>query len=250
MSELERYGVAAFAVTLILVLLISLGGLTSRGDAQLAKIPMPVADAGATRAHPDDPLVVARGDAPLSEPTSSLQYADEVMVETDAPSTSPVSGRTSTPVVSATVLGGGNGAAQPHGAATTSATSYRVQRGDTLERIAERMLGDGKRWTDIARLNGLGEATHLAIGQDLRLPGKQAATPAAPPAAPAASKKLAKAPTTVRIYTVEKGDTLESIAEKQLGDKRRWREIYDFNRSRLKKPDSVDAGVKLQMPQK
>jgi nucleoid-associated protein YgaU len=245
MSELERYGVAAFAVTLILVLLISLGGLTRKGDAQLARIPLPVAEASAPRSMNDGPLVAARGDSALSEPTSSLDFADDVHIETEAPGATPANGRGSPPIVNATALDTG-GKGEPASVKTPPPSSYRVQRGDTLARIAAKIFGDSKRASDIAALNGLSGSSRLMAGQELRLSGKApAATATQTPA-----KKLERSPAAVRIYTVEKGDTLESIAEKQLGDKRRWREIYDFNRKRLKKPDCVVAGVKLQLPEK
>src|SRR5262245_42517480 len=243
MSELERYGVAAFAVTLILVLLISLGGLTRKNDAQLARIPLPVAEANAPKSMNEGPLVAARGDAAFSEPTSSLDFADDVRMEADAPGATPANARGGAPIVKATVLDTGS-KGEPAGPKAAPPSSYRVQRGDTLARIAAKIFGDSKRASDIAAMNGLADNSRLMAGQELRLTGK------APAAAQAPAKKLERSPAAVRVYTVEKGDTLESIAEKQLGDKRRWREIYDFNRKRLKKPDCVVAGVKLQLPEK
>ncbi|CAL9665332.1 hypothetical protein SUDANB145_07402 (plasmid) [Streptomyces sp. enrichment culture] len=51
-------------------------------------------------------------------------------------------------------------------------TTYTVARGDTLWSIAASRLGDGARWTEIAKLNSLKDADALAVGQKLQLPKK------------------------------------------------------------------------------
>jgi nucleoid-associated protein YgaU len=47
---------------------------------------------------------------------------------------------------------------------------YRVHKGDTLQSIAARQLGDPKRWADIAALNGLRSSGQLRPGRLIRLP--------------------------------------------------------------------------------
>ena len=47
--------------------------------------------------------------------------------------------------------------------------SYVVQKGDSLWKIAKNLLGDGKRWTEIATLNELNDIT-IHTGQFLKLP--------------------------------------------------------------------------------
>lgn len=49
---------------------------------------------------------------------------------------------------------------------------YIVQKGDTLWSIAKRELGDGKRWQEIAKLNGVTDPGGLKVGQQLKLPAK------------------------------------------------------------------------------
>ncbi|MGA6159584.1 N-acetylmuramoyl-L-alanine amidase [Stenotrophomonas sp. NPDC087984] len=50
--------------------------------------------------------------------------------------------------------------------------TYTVGRGDTLWSIAASKLGDGNRWSEIAKLNGLKDADRLTPGQKLKLPKK------------------------------------------------------------------------------
>ncbi|MFB9234868.1 LysM peptidoglycan-binding domain-containing protein [Plantactinospora siamensis] len=57
---------------------------------------------------------------------------------------------------------------RPAGAATPPV--YRVAHGDYLGRIAERYLGDFRRYPEISRLNELRDPDRIAAGQQLRLP--------------------------------------------------------------------------------
>lgn len=53
-----------------------------------------------------------------------------------------------------------------------AAATYTVRDGDTLWSIATAKLGAGKRYTEIAKLNGLKDADKLTVGQKLKLPTK------------------------------------------------------------------------------
>ena len=46
----------------------------------------------------------------------------------------------------------------------------------------------------------------------------------------------------------QKGDCLWSIAARQLGDGRRWQEIYDRNRDILSNPHRIYVGQQLRLP--
>ena len=122
-------------------------------------------------------------------------------------------------------------------AATTTAPSgsstYTVQKGDSLMRIAAKTLGTKERWTEIRDLNHGVDPHALHVGQKLVVPAsatKQGAE--AKHASPA--KKPAVAPekpasTATDTYLVKKGDTLKSIAERHLGSRERWKEIAAAN---------------------
>lgn len=50
-------------------------------------------------------------------------------------------------------------------------------------------------------------------------------------------------------YTVQPGDSLSAIAERELGDGSRWREIYDLNRDVIGgDPGQIQIGMQLRLP--
>ena len=128
-----------------------------------------------------------------------------------------------------------------------------VERGDSLWRLAERHLGDGARFEEIAALNRgvtqpdgrtLSDEHWIYPGWRLRLPVD--ATDLTP--APAAGNGTLS-------YTVEPGDTLWDIAATHLGDGDRYPEIVELNQgvtqpdgATLDDPDLVRPGWTLALP--
>jgi nucleoid-associated protein YgaU len=51
-----------------------------------------------------------------------------------------------------------------------------------------------------------------------------------------------------RIYIVQSGDTLSSIAREKLGDANRWPEIFALNRDVISNPDRILPGQVLVLP--
>lgn len=49
-------------------------------------------------------------------------------------------------------------------------TTYTVQKGDSLWRIAQKRLGSGRRFKEIASLNGLSNPDKISVGQKLKIP--------------------------------------------------------------------------------
>jgi nucleoid-associated protein YgaU len=48
---------------------------------------------------------------------------------------------------------------------------------------------------------------------------------------------------------VESGDSLWAIAEQELGDGNRWRELYDANKNTIgDNPDLIEPGMVLKIP--
>ncbi len=57
-------------------------------------------------------------------------------------------------------------------------------------------------------------------------------------------------PAAPRTYTVQKGDTLWSIAQRFLGDGKRWREIIDANPGMDPVPANLKVGQVITLPPK
>lgn len=115
-------------------------------------------------------------------------------------------------------------AAQP----VSGERGYVVRAGDELWSVAERQLGAGERWREIAALNpGMDETTTLTPGSTITLP--------------------ASAPGP-RSVTVARGDSLWTIAERELGDGHRWPEIHRLNDAVIADPDVIDVGWSLALP--
>jgi ABC-type amino acid transport substrate-binding protein len=53
---------------------------------------------------------------------------------------------------------------------------------------------------------------------------------------------------TARKVVVQKGDTLSGIAARELGDKDRWKEIWEKNRSRFPNPHLIEVGDEVILP--
>lgn len=51
-----------------------------------------------------------------------------------------------------------------------------------------------------------------------------------------------------REYTVQKGDTLSKIAEKEYGGAHRWKYLYELNKDRIKDPNKLKPGQKIIIP--
>ena len=120
--------------------------------------------------------------------------------------------------------------------------THTVAPGDSLFRLAEKHLGDGKRWRELQRLNAdlLGDSDVLKVGMELKI-----ARAAAPAARPAPSRPATDAPP-AREYVVLPGDSLGAISQKLLGTVRRMDDIVRLNG--LKDPDDIRVGQTLRIP--
>jgi nucleoid-associated protein YgaU len=71
---------------------------------------------------------------------------------------------------------------------------YRIRDGDTLMRIAERYLGDSRRWPEILAGDVLRDPELVPVGKELRIPStpRESAIPAGPPPASLATPPVTK----------------------------------------------------------
>ncbi|MBI5364093.1 MAG: LysM peptidoglycan-binding domain-containing protein [Planctomycetes bacterium] len=142
-----------------------------------------------------------------------------------------------------------------------SPREYTVQKGDSLALIARRTLGSEQRWSEIQTLNPGVTPKSLKIGMKLQLP--EGATTAAvqpkpaasePKAASVAAKSASKSASVAKKteaksgahYTIQRGDTLNAIAERKLGSKARVKDILALNPGL--DPKKLVVGKSLLLP--
>src|SRR5688572_21508180 len=220
----------------------NLAGTPAPNQSPAQTPPKPEVETTATA--PANPIVV--DEQPLGSPPIKLDKADVL----------PFPGPSSTESESRTV-------AEPdHDLRTAREFHYEVQKGDTLERIARALYGDGLLWKEIKAANpAIGDSLTIKAGDILKLPKAPAhASPAvaardpnaAVPAAPDATKLQAattfKRTSTADQYQVKKGDTLMSIAAANYGTKAAWRLILDANADKIPDKDRIKTGVVLKLP--
>lgn len=128
-----------------------------------------------------------------------------------------------------------------HGSQTIE---VRVARGDAVWSIAERYLGAGERWREIADLNRGRAMADGATFDDARtiLPGWTLLVPAD------GLRIVQSTNADPDDVTVERGDTLWEIAEERYGDGAAWPRIYGANDEVIVDPDRIYPGQRLVIP--
>jgi putative chitinase len=130
--------------------------------------------------------------------------------------------------------------------ATNLPETYKVQKGDHLWAIAQKLYGSGYNWVDIAKENNLKNPGLLYTDQELKLP-KVAVRDVTTPKTTVASKTDVNAATiSGDSYKVVKGDNLWSIAVRAYGDGYKWPDIAKAND--LKRPGHILVDQELKLP--
>jgi nucleoid-associated protein YgaU len=115
-----------------------------------------------------------------------------------------------------------------------SLVPYHVRKGDTLASIAGRIFGNAARWHELAEQNNIVNPDLIYVGDVLlyRMDAK--------------SKEFAAKQDSVtkKVVKVASGDSLWTIAERELGSASAWRVIWKDNPS-IKNPDVIPVGMQL-----
>ncbi|MDF1596582.1 MAG: LysM peptidoglycan-binding domain-containing protein [Acidimicrobiia bacterium] len=150
--------------------------------------------------------------------------------------------------------------------APTSHPTYRVQRHDTLWKIAEDTLANGRRWNEIQTLNAgrtMNDGYRFTETTDTLTPGWQLLLPADANTTdePAATEQPATEQAATEV-AVEPGDAFWNIAQTTLADAwgrlpsnqeiaDYWRQLVDMNLDRLApphEPDLIYPGQVFELP--
>jgi nucleoid-associated protein YgaU len=135
-----------------------------------------------------------------------------------------------------------NGQWLPSGLTVT----YIVQPGDSSWKIAEAFYGSGFNYVDIEEANQLPHNSTLTINQQLLIPAKPIKTMSADSVSVDLNPQTL---TTNQSYTIQAGDSLWLIAERELDNPYRWTEIYVLNRDLIgNNPDLIYPETKLRLP--
>jgi nucleoid-associated protein YgaU len=140
---------------------------------------------------------------------------------------------------------------------------YVVQAGDTLSKIAAQQYGTRSRAVVEAIFQAnratLSSPDDLHVGDALLLPPvpgvagprlEQTESPGAEPSPSGRTKEPRPGDDAKRFrrYQVKERDRYASIAREQLGDERRWREIYELNKDKFPDPNLIRPGVNIKLP--
>lgn len=130
---------------------------------------------------------------------------------------------------------------------------HHVRESETMSAIAEAYYGDRTLAVALAAYNELADPDHVTVGRRLRIPSAEALGgrgPGTPAAAADVANEAAPAssPSGRRTYTVQRGDVLSVIAQKEMGSARHWKVLYEHNLDVIDDPDHVEAGVALVIP--
>lgn len=197
-------------------------------EAEGAGEPTAVATEGATDATAVAEPVPSLAPPPVPEPELvapvAEQAAEEAPVAEPAPEAAPVA------VMKPVEVQGGS----------VEDVNYVIRKGDSLSKIAKKVFGDLHKWKDIAGMNAFIKNPNLIF------PGDVIAIKASTGESQSFAKNYnAKVETTKVTEIVQKGDTLEKIAKRSLGDGSGWKYIWHLNHSAIPNPNRLKVGTKL-----
>jgi nucleoid-associated protein YgaU len=113
---------------------------------------------------------------------------------------------------------------------------YVVQPGDTLGSISATLYGSSREWKSLADMNGLDSKGRIFPGDAIKYSSNESTA-----AFESRFDGLTKAS-----VTVEKGDTLSSIANRLMGQASFWKLLWRWNETAVTDPNRIAVGQTLQ----
>jgi nucleoid-associated protein YgaU len=119
---------------------------------------------------------------------------------------------------------------------------HTVKENEYLAHIAKRYLHNASLWTMIRDANPKSVSANGSVRAGVRLQIPQLESE------DAQVKDQQAAAAGPRRIIVQSGDSLSVLAYKHLGSSRKWQQLLDANRDQLTKPEQLQAGMKLILP--
>jgi nucleoid-associated protein YgaU len=263
MSTLEKFGILVILILVVIIGVVAVWGVGGEDRNPFEGSP---AGGDAVATAPGDP---AAPDAKATDPA----WPGAATAVNTAPSAVPT-GPVNPPVVQSGVTPAAGPEAAGRSAAESGFTTYRIQKGDTLAAIAQRIMGDRNKWKQIVDANPGLDARRLKIDMEIRVPSGTAvaSVPGAPkpsnsfaptnpddgPTGPArdvppppvdtgSGKTPPPAASAGREVEVRSGDTLYEIARRELGDPNLYIKIMKANPGL--DPKRLHPGQKVRLPE-
>ena len=233
------------------------GGAVRTG---LARAPRPAATPIPGPVIVPDPMVVVRPAATPETPTRQVAVVSAHARPTKTATPTVANVLFSRPSAAPTVA---NRVAVDEGQLVTGMV-YVVRRNDNLTRIAKRTMGsDSPKTVQLlfdANQDTLKSKNTIRVGQKLRIPlprdqfaraGRRGNVAAAVNGVQlrAQAKPVSREAATFRWYQVKANDSWQKIAKQELGSEKRWRELYDLNRTKFPDPNRIRPGIRVKIPQ-
>lgn len=128
--------------------------------------------------------------------------------------------------------------------------THRLQPGDTLAGLAVSYYGSERHVRLLLDANPqITNPDRLQVGAVVKIPPAPRGDRSAPNAAGTASEDSASPTGKKRTYTVQSGDSFYAIAQSQLGEASRWKELFELNKTLVKgDPKRLQIGQVITLP--
>ena len=239
-SDLDKYGLVALTIIVVLILFIAVNDLND--DDVSPDEPVPgirlddILPEEEVETEGDD-VVIILDSGDVRNETDGFNFMEQPVDYPGGPSN--VSGGTEARP------GGGESRNPPH--STARQRIHRVRRGETLTGISDKYLGSSTLWHVLVDANPGVNPKSLRIGQKLVIPNPSGTT--SKKATPSVDKvSTVKLKERLRYHQVRKGDTLGRISKIYYGSSSKWRRIFDANRNAIPNLRKLKIGTRLVIP--
>lgn len=136
---------------------------------------------------------------------------------------------------------GGGAGTEPPQAGADSFYEHKVEKRDTLSSISKKYYGSTIHWRTIESANEGIDPMKLKVGSTIRVPKR--------PGSFAKPTNTAPKTGSDRLHEVKKNDNLRKISRLYYGTENKWKSVFEANRDKISNPDRLAIGTFLVIPQ-